>query len=89
MLERARDTEAVRAGTPITVGPITLLPIERVVLNTNRDHRRVWISAHKQPYALIVCDAGGIRAIDRDGVAVSLEALHEKVPGLDTVLAAI
>lgn len=93
MLERTRHTETVRAGTPVTHGAVMLLPIERVVLHSGRgDDRgstRVWFSAIKEPYALIVRDAGGLWAIDTDAAAVSLEALRQSVPGLDTVLAAM
>jgi hypothetical protein len=89
MFERTRHTETVRAGTPVTRGAVLLLPIERVVLHSGRGNTRVWFSAIKEPYALIVRDAGGLWAIDTDAAAVSLEALRESVPGLDTVLAAM
>ena len=89
MFERTRHTETVRAGTPVTRGAVLLLPIERVVLHSGRGNTRVWFSAIKEPYALIVRDAGGLWAIDTDAAAVSLEALRQRVPGLDTVLAAM
>lgn len=89
MLERTRHTETVRAGKPVTRGTVMLLPIERVVLHSGRGNTRVWFSAIKEPYALIVRDAGGLWAIDTDAAAVSLEALRQRVPGLDTVLAAM
>jgi len=89
MLERTRPTETVRAGTPVTRGTVMLLPIERVVLHSGRGNTRVWFSATKEPYALIVRDAGGLWAIDTDAAAVSLEALRQRVPGLDTVLTAM
>ena len=89
MLECTRRSETVRAGTPVTHGAVMLLPIERVVLHSGRGNTRVWFSAIKEPYALIVRDAGGLWAIDTDAAAVSLEALRESVPGLDTVLAAM
>lgn len=89
MLEHARRSETVRAGTPVTHGAVVLLPIERVVSHSGRRSTRLWYSANKEPYALIVRDANGIWAIDTDAVAVSLDGLRESVPGLDTVLAAM
>jgi hypothetical protein len=86
MLERSTHTEVVRPGTPVARGTVILLPIERVVLHTVRGNTRVWFSAVKEPYALVVRDAGGIWAINTDAVAVSLERLCQRVPGLDTVL---
>jgi len=89
MLERTSHTETVRAGKPVTHGAVMLLPIERVVLNSGWGNTRVWFSAIKEPYALIVRDAGGLWAIDADAAAIPLEALRQRVPGLDTVLAAM
>ena len=89
MLERTGHTETVRAGTPVTHGAVMLLPIERVVLHSGRGSTRVWFSAIKEPYALIVRDADGLWAIDADAAAIPLEALRQRVPGLDTVLAAM
>jgi hypothetical protein len=89
MLERTSHTEIVRAGTPVTQGAVMLLPIERVELHSGWGNTRVWLSAIKEPYALIVRDAGGLWAVDIDAAAVSLEALRQRVPGLDTVLAAM
>ena len=89
MPERATHTETVCVGTPFMVGSVTLLAIERVVLHSHRASGHAWCSAAKEPYALVVRDANGIRAIDTDAAAVSLEALREKVPGLGAVLAAM
>lgn len=89
MPERSTHCETLRAGQPIAVGPVTLLPIERIVLHANTGAAHGWFSAAKEPYALIVREAGGIRAIDCGAVAVSLEELREKVPELDVALAAM
>ena len=89
MPECGTRTEAMRAGTPVTVGAVTLLPIERVVLNAQRRGARQSISAALEPYALVVRDSTGVRAIDAAAMAVSLEALREEVPGLESALAAI
>ena len=90
MLECDTRTETLRVGTPFTVGPITLLPIERVV---RRRRAHAWFSLAKEPYMLVLRDTGGIRAVDTDTDAdvnsVSLEQLREEVPGLDAVLASM
>ena len=89
MAEPASQLERVRPGTPLTVGSFTLLPVERVVLHSNRGDGGLWVLAYKEPRALIVRDANGIRAIGAGGVAVTLGALIEEVPGLDAALAAL
>jgi hypothetical protein len=89
MSERRSQTETVRAGTPLRVGPVTLLPIERVVVHSVMGALGAWFTAAKEPYALVVRDAGGVRALDIGATVVSLEALREEVPGLDAVLASM
>lgn len=89
MHERASHREALRAGVPVTLGRVTLLPIERVVLQACHGKAGLWLSGAMQPHALIVRDAGGMRAF---GVAaavatVSIEGLCASVPGLDALLA--
>ena len=86
MRERETRSETWRAGAPVTVGSVTLLPIERVVLHSDLGTTRIWISAFKEPYALVVRDAGGIRAVGTGTVAVSLQQLREKIPELDVLL---
>ena len=89
MPERTSRTETVRAGAPIHVGPVTLLPIERVVVHSVADARRVWVTAAKEPAALVVRDATGTWAIGADAMPVSLQELRERVPGLDGLLASM
>ncbi|MBI5719735.1 MAG: hypothetical protein HZC37_18855 [Burkholderiales bacterium] len=86
--EQARHTEVLRAGAPVTVGRLSLLPIERVVLHSHWGDARAWVSASKEPYALVVRDAAGLRVVDTAAAAsVSLEVLRERVAGLDAALA--
>lgn len=88
MSERSTCTETYRAGTPIHVGGVTLLPIEHLAMQSETGIVSAWFSFAKQPYSLIVRDAAGIRTVDIDR-AVSLAELLEKVPGLDALLATL
>jgi hypothetical protein len=47
----------------------------------------LWFSFEKEPYALVVRDANGTRAINVEEVAVSIEELRAKIPGFDDLLA--
>lgn len=87
MPERSRRIDAVRAATPIHVGPVTLLPIEHVVMRAGGDERAAWVLAAMEPHALVVCEAGSVRVIGIDATAASLEQLRERIPGLDALLA--
>ena len=86
MSEKSTFTETLRVGSPVHVGGVTLVPIERVALQSEMGIICAWFSVAKQPYALIVRDATGIRTVDIDH-AVSLEELRERIPELDALLA--
>jgi hypothetical protein len=86
MRERGAQMETFRAGRALTIGSATLLPIERTVTHAGRFMAHWWFVVAKEPHALVVRDAGGIRAIAVATAQVSLERLLEEVPGLDTVL---
>jgi hypothetical protein len=86
MSEKSTFTETLRAGSPVHVGGVTLVPIEHVVLRSVMGIFGAWFSVAKQPYALIVRDAAGLRTVDID-VAISLEELRERIPELDALLA--
>ena len=89
MREHTSHAETVRAGTPLRVGSVTLLPIERVVVHSDVGALGAWFTAAKEPYALVVRDAGGLRALDMGTTPVSLEALRDGIQGLDAVLASL
>jgi uncharacterized spore protein YtfJ len=78
----------MRAGTPLRVGRVTLLPIERVVVLAGTGAGTAWFSASKEPVALVVRDEDGVHAIGLGAMAVSIEALRERIPGLDDGLGA-
>ena len=66
MPEPKAGSDVLRAGTPVTVGAVTLLPIERVVTHARQSNSSVWFSVSKEPLALVIRDADGIRAIETD-----------------------
>ena len=84
--EHARHTEVLRAAAPLALGRLTLLPIERVVQRSHRGDASGWLWAFKEPCALVVRDAAGLRVVGIGAAPVSLEALREQVPGLDAAL---
>jgi hypothetical protein len=89
MPERDIQRETMHAGTPLTVGEVALLPIERVVFHAHRMHRGLWCAALREPCALIVRDAKGVRVVGVCAVAPTLEALRAQMPDLESVLAAL
>lgn len=88
MPEPARHTEELRAGPQLRVGSVTLIPIERVVVHAGTAGSAAWFTAAKEPFALVVRDAGRVRAIGVGAEEVSLESLGEMIPGLVSMVEA-
>ena len=89
MAESGIGTETLEAGQPLTVGGVTLLPIERVAVRAHGKDGCGWVFGSKDFCALVLCEAGGIRAVDACAEAVRIEELVEKVPGLGATLTAM
>jgi hypothetical protein len=83
-----RRDERLRLGRPLTVGAVTLLPVERVLVAGAGGARSVWLAASLEPVALVVRDGRGTWAVGVDASPGSLEVLLRTVPGLEAALAA-
>jgi len=79
--------EALRAGKPLMFGDVTLVPVARAAIRSDSGEGGYWLSAFKEPYAVIVRDAGGVRAFAVDSSEIALDALIEEVPNLGAILA--
>ena len=80
---------ALRAAGPLRVGDVTLVPVARAGIRSDSGESGYWLSAFKEAYAVVVCDAGGIRALAVDSSDIALDALIEKTPNLATILSEI
>ena len=78
--------DKLQAGKPLVAGKITLLPIERFLMHTEKGFTGYWLTAHKELHAIIISDTHGIRAFNLQAKEVSLEQLTQAVPNLDTLL---
>jgi hypothetical protein len=87
MAEAEVHTDLLRVGVPLTLGAVTLLPIERTVLYAGFGRGGPWWLASKHLHALIVRDAEGIRAVDADGQPMPLAVLRQQFSELDRWLA--
>jgi len=77
---------AQRAAPPLRVGDVTLVPVERAEILSGSGDAGCWMSAFKEPVAVVVCDANGVRAFATDSSELALDALIEETPNLGDVL---
>lgn len=80
---------ALRAASPLSIGDVTLVPIERAWIRSDMGDAGYWISAFKEVVAVVVCDASGIRALDADSSEIALDALIRKTPNLSAILSGL
>jgi len=78
----------LRAGDPVVAAEVTLLPIEHCVIESCSGDEGCWLSAQKEPFAIIVFDTNGVRAFDTQAAEVTIESLIQQVPNLGAKLAA-
>lgn len=79
--------DELRAGKPVVAGDVTLVPIERCLVQSDTGDMGCWLSGLKEPIAIIVCDASGIRAYDATGTDIPVAPLVQKISGLGALLA--
>lgn len=81
--------EELRTASPLRVGDVMLVPIERVGIRSDLGDGGYWISAFKEAFAVILCDASGIRALAMDSSEIPLDDLITETPDLGAILAEI
>jgi hypothetical protein len=81
--------DELRAATPLVHGDVTIVPVERCSLQSFAGDAGCWLSGRKEPYAVIVCDTGGVRAFDAGAHVIPLETLIRKIPDLHELLESI
>ena len=78
--------DGLRAGNAMVAGEVTIVPIERYCIQTVTGGMGCWLSGFKEPFAIIVSDATGIRAFDTEAMEISVDSLIRKIPDLGAVL---
>jgi hypothetical protein len=81
--------EKLRVGEQIVAGGVTLVPVERCLIESDASETICWLSGLKEPFAIIVCDTTGIRAFDTEATEISIETLIQKIPDLGAVLSTL
>ena len=79
--------EYIISEAPVTINDVTLIPVVQVYHSINGRTPESWITASKQPLAVIICDAKGVRALNTSSSEIPIGSLLEKIPGLDVTLA--
>ena len=76
----------LRAGAPITVAGITLIPIERVRIHSEKQSYAYWLNATKEAVAVVICEREGLRIIDVEAHERHIDEFITVVPELKSLL---
>ena len=78
--------KTLRAGHPIVVDDLQLIPVESTQLYADQTSGRLTAVASKEPVAIVVRLAGRVWALDLEGRETSLSALLRDAEGLQDVV---
>ena len=76
----------LRVASPAVVGGVVFIPIAKASSFRYAAKNRYWGQCSKEPVAIVVCDAEGIRAFDMEGDERSIRDLLGEVAGLEAAL---
>jgi hypothetical protein len=79
--------DELRTGKPMVTGEVTIVPIERCYIQSIPGDMGCWLYGLKEPFAIIIFDATGIRAYDTAAIEISVASLIQKIPDLSAMLA--
>jgi hypothetical protein len=77
----------LRAGAPVTLAGVTLIPIERTRIRSETLPHGYWVEVTKEALAVVICDLAGPRALDVEARELPLDELVAEIPGLESVIA--
>lgn len=75
----------VRAGRPIIVGEVTIIPLERVSVYHSGEKGRLLVRISKEPVGIVVSSPQGKWAVDIYGGQVPPETYIQEIHGLQQV----
>ena len=74
------------AGKPITVGGITIIPLERMRVRQNSRHSSHSVYVSKEPIGIVVFTSKGQWALNTSGERVPVETYINEVYGLQQIM---
>jgi len=75
----------LRAGAPITLAGMILIPIERVQVNSEKQSFGYWLNATKEAVAIVICEPQGPRLMNISIEDHSLDKIFTELPELESI----
>lgn len=74
------------AGAPVSVAGITLIPIERVRIDSEKRSKGYWLAGTKEVAAIVICEHERTRILDVEAREHSVDKFITEVPELESLL---
>ena len=79
--------DELRTGKPMVTGEVTIVPIERCYIQSVPGYMGGLLYGLKEPFAIIIFDATGIRAYNTSMKEITIASLIQKIPDLSAMMA--
>lgn len=76
----------LRIGKATQVGDVTLIPLFRIELSHIQQPDFLWLNGTAEPFAVVMIELEGARAVGIDASELALDTLLELIPELEAAL---
>jgi hypothetical protein len=73
-------------GAATTIGDITLVPLFTIQTLCIEQQNIFWLNGTVEPFAVVIIEPRGVRAVGVDEGELSVDVLAQKIPELDSVI---
>jgi hypothetical protein len=81
----SRTMNELRAGPPLVIGGVTIVPLERWIVTVAAHGRGAWGRAEKRAAGVLIADPSGARALDAAGGPLDLDVLKATIANYETL----
>lgn len=79
----------LRVGTAAQVGDVTLIPLFRIELSRIQQADFLWLNGTAEPFAVVIIEPGGTRAVAVDEGELDVERLVQQMPELEALVSSL
>lgn len=76
----------LRVGKAAQVGDVTLIPLLRIELSHIQQRDFLWLNGTAEPFAVVMIEPEGARAVGIDASELALDTLLELIPELEATI---
>lgn len=79
----------LRVGKAAQVGDVMLIPLFRIELTSIQQPDFLWLNGTAEPFAVVIIEPGGTRAVGVDEGELDVERLVQQMPELEALISCL